>query len=199
MKMPIAEFFSIAVAAIFVQNLVMVYMLASNVFFRVLKNPSFRMMFGILVTITTTLSSALAWTLNRFVLKEYGLTYLSPFAFLFVIILLEFAAEMLLRRFAPGLRKELAGLLPASAFNCAVLGLVFINVQLNTRGILGTTFYGLCAGIGFLLVLFIAGNAMERVRSSTPPVAFRGLPIAFVTAGILSLAFMGFSGIRIPF
>lgn len=199
MNFPVAEFFSIAVTAIFVQNLVMVYMLASNVFFKVLKKPVSSFMYGVVVTITTTVASPLAWLLNRFVFKEFGFDYLSPFAFIFIIVLIEVAAELILLKFAPGLRRRLGSLLPASAFNCAVLGLVFINVKINTRGILGTTFYGFCAGLGFVLVLFIAANAMERVGYSTPSKAFKGLPIAFITAGLISLAFMGFMGIRIPF
>ena len=199
MKFSAAEFYSIAITAIFVQNLVMVYMLGSNVFFKVIKSPTSGFLYGILVTIATTAASLLAWLLNKFVLKAYDLNWLSPFAFIIVIVLLEFAAEVLLRRFAGGLRKKIGSLLPASAFNCALLGLMFINVQLNTRGIFGTMFYGFCAGLGFLAALFIAANAMERVLYSTPPRAFKGLPIAFVTASILSLAFMGFQSIRIPY
>ena len=199
MKVPVEEFFSIAVTAIFVQNLVMVYMLTSNVFFKVLRKPSSGIMYGVLVTISTTAASLLAWLLNRFVFKEFGFDYLAPFAFIFVIVFIEIAIELILMKFAPNLRRDIGSLLPASAFNCAVLGLVFINIKINTRGILGTTFYGFCAGLGFVLALFIAANAMERVGYSTPPRAFKGLPIAFITASLISLAFMGFTGIRIPF
>lgn len=199
MKFSAAEFFSIAVTAIFVQNLVMVYMLTSNVFIKVLKAPASWMKYGVLVTISTTVASALAWLLNRFVLNVFGLAWLSPFAFILVIVLMELAAELLFMKFGKGLRKKLGSLLPASAFNCALLGLLFINVQMNTRSIFGTIFYGFCAGIGFLVALLIASNAMERVAYSTPPRAFKGLPIAFVTASLISLAFMGFTNIRIPF
>jgi electron transport complex protein RnfA len=199
MKFSAAEFFSIAVTAIFVQNLVMVYMLGSNVFFKVLKTPASWMKYGVLVTISTTVASALAWVLNKFVLNEFGIEWLSPFAFIFIIVLIEFAAELLLLKFAKPLRKKLGSILPASAFNCALLGLLFINVQLNTRSIFGTVFYGFCAGIGFILALLIAANAMERVAYSTPPRAFKGIPIALITASLISLAFMGFTNIRLPF
>ena len=199
MKFSSAEFFSIAVTAIFAQNLVMFYMLSSNVFFKALKNPVSGIKYGVLVTISTTAASVLAWLLNKFVLKEYALDWLSPFAFILVIILLELAAELLLRKFARGLRKKLGTLLPASAFNCAILGLMFINVQMNTRGVWGTMFYGFCAGLGFIVALFITANALERVLYSTPPRAFKGLPIAFITASLISLAFMGFVNIRIQY
>jgi electron transport complex protein RnfA len=199
MKFSVAEFFSIAVAAIFVQNLVMVYMLSSNVFFKALRSPASGFRYGALVTAATTLSSAIAWVINRFVFKIFGFEWLAPFVFILVIVLLELIAEIVLHRFATSLRKSIGGLLPASAFNCAVLGLVFINVQMNTRSIFGTAFYGFCAGVGFIFALFIAASAMERVGYSTPPRAFKGLPIAFITASLISLAFMGFSDIRIPF
>jgi electron transport complex protein RnfA len=199
MKFSAAEFFSIAVTAIFVQNLVMVFMLSSSVFFKAIKNPASGILYGVLVTISTTVASTLAWLLNKFVIKEYGLDWLSPFAFILVIILMELAAEVVMRKFAKGLRKKIGTLLPASAFNCAILGLMFINVQINERGIWGTMFFGFCAGLGFIVALFVASNAMERVQYSTPPRAFKGLPIAFVTASIISLAFMGFANIRIPF
>jgi electron transport complex protein RnfA len=198
LKFSAAEFFSIAVTAIFAQNLVMVYMLSSNVFFKALKNPVSGIKYGVLVTISTTAASVLAWLLNKFVLKEYALDWLSPFAFILVIILLELAAEIVMRKFAKGLRKKLGTLLPASAFNCAILGLLFINVQMNI-GILGTAFYGFCAGLGFIAALLITSNALERVLYSTPPRAFKGLPIAFITASLISLAFMGFANISIKY
>jgi Na+-translocating ferredoxin:NAD+ oxidoreductase subunit A len=198
MKLP-AEFFSIAVTAIFVQNIVMVYMLISNVFVSAVKSPVSWIKYGVLVTISTTLASMLAWVLNKFVLERFNLGFLSAFSFIFILVLMEFIAELVLRKFAPALRKKIGGVLPASVFNVAILGLMFIDVQMNTRGILGTAFYGFCAGLGFIIALLIASNALERVTYSTPPRAFRGLPIALITASLISLAFMGFSGIRIPY
>lgn len=194
-----ALFFSVAMTAIFVQNLAMMYMLVSDVFVRVVRTPRTWLKYGLTITMYTTLASALAWVLNRFVLLPFGVDWLSPFAFILVIVALELMAEVVLRRFAPGIREKLGSLLPASAFNCAVLGLLFINVQMNTRSIFGTVYYGFFAGVGFLAALFISASAMERAAYSTPPKAFRGLPIAFITAGIISLAFMGFYNIRIPF
>lgn len=195
----LTELGSLAVSAILVQNLVMIYMLTSDVFFSALKSPVSGIRYGVLVTGSTTTASALGWVINRFLLKPFGLGYLAPFAFLFAIVLLEFGAEIVLRRFFPKLRERAGRLLPASAFNCAVLGLVILNVRGAAHGILGTVIYGFCAGAGFLLALFIAANALERVRLSTPPSAFKGLPIALVTTGLISLAFMGFSGIHIPY
>ena len=190
---------SLAVTAIFVQNLVLVWMLASDIFFHALESPVSGLRFGAAVTAGTTLAAALGWVLNRFVLSRPGFGFLAPFAFAFAVALLDVAAELVIRRFFHSRRRELSRLVQASAFNCVILGLVLLNAQNAARGILGTVFYGFCAGLGFLLALFTAASAMERVRYSTPPRAFRGLPIALVTTGLISLAFMGFSGIQIPY
>jgi Na+-translocating ferredoxin:NAD+ oxidoreductase subunit A len=194
-----AQFTSIAISAIFVQNLVMVYMLCDTSYFSALKSPVSGFLYGAIVTAATTVASMLAWLVNSFLLRPFSLAWLSPFLFILIIVALELFAELILSTVAPGYKKALHRLLQASAFNCAVLGLVFLNIQVNMRGFLGATFYGFCAGIGYLLALFIAASALERVRFSSPPRSFKGLPIALVTAGLLSLAFMGFSGISIAF
>lgn len=188
-----------AYSAVFVQNLILVYMLWSGYFYQALKSPVSGLRFGAAVTGATTLSSAIAWLVNQYLLVRFGITFLSPFAFVFSIVLVEISAEILLRRFAPEQREKLGSLLPSAAFNCAVLGLVLFNVQTVTRGFAGTLFYGFCAGIGFVAALFLVASALERVRYSSPPTAFRGLPIALITSGMISLAFMGFVGVKIPF
>lgn len=193
------EALNLAFSAVFVQNLVLVYMLWTDRFHKWLKNPVSGLLFGALVTAAATLSAMAGWAVSRFVLEPLGYRYLSAFAFMLIIALLELAVELLLRRFAPGLRAKLGALLPAAAFNCAVLGLVLIGVQENTNGFWGTAFYGLCAGVGFILALFAVANAVERARFSAPPASFRGLPIVLIVTGIISLGFMGFAGAKIPF
>lgn len=193
------QFWSLAVSAIFVQNLVLIYFLWDGSFYKAIKKPKTGLLFGILVTAATTLSSVLCWLLNRFVLRQFSLEFLAPFAFVLVITLLETAAYAAIKAISPKYKDEILKILPASAFGCAVLGLVLINVQANTRGFFGTAFYGLCAGIGYLAAIFLVMSALERVRFSAPPPVFKGLPIALVTAGIISLGLMGFSGIVIPY
>lgn len=194
-----SAFLSVAVTAIFVQNLVMIYMLCDGEYFKALRSPVAGLLYAICVTFSTTLASVLSWLVNRFLLKPYALDWLAPFAFILVIVLIEFIAEIIVYATKTEDKSSFHKLFAASAFNCAVLGLVFINVRTNSLSVFGTAFYGLCAGVGYLLALFISANAMERVRFSTPPNAFKGLPIALVTASIISLAFMGFSDIVLPY
>ena len=194
-----AQFMSIAVSAIFVQNIIMVFMLCDGSFFTALRSPISGFLYGTFVTAAMTIASVLAWLCNTFLLRPFSLEWLSSFVFILIIVITEIAAELIVSVAAPNYKKSLRKLLPASAFNCAVLGLVFLNVQVNMRGLSGAAFYGFCAGVGYLVALFIAANALERVRFSSPPNAFKGLPIALVTASLISLAFMGFSGIAIPY
>lgn len=190
--------FSIASTAILAQNMIMVLMLCDGRFFSVVKTPERGFIYGLLVTCACTLASALSWPVWKLVLLPYKLSFLSPLCFIFIIALLEVAAEAVLSSFAPKFKKTLGGLLPASAINCAVLGLVFMNVQYASRSFAGAVLYGFFAGLGFMLSLFAASSALERVRYSNPPPVFRGAPIAFITASLISLGFMGFSGFIIP-
>ena len=194
-----AQFWSLAVSAIFVQNLVLVYMLVDGSYFKALKSPIAGLIYGLLVTVAATAASMLSWVVNHFLLQPFSLSWLAPFSFVFVIVVLEVGAQLSVSRYAPKHSEQLSRLLPASAFNCAVMGLVFLNVEVGAKGFWGTAFYGLCAGLGYLAALFISASALERVRFSTPPTVFKGLPIALITAGIIALALMGFSGAVIPY
>lgn len=191
------QFAAIAVSAIFVQNLVIVYMLCDGGFFKALKTPASMTLFGCCVTVATTVSSVFAWLINSFLLRPNSLAWLSPIVFIIIIAAIEALAELIASKLLPKKSNSLHKLFTASAFNCAVLGLVFLNIEVNMRGFFGAAFYGFCAGLGYLLALFIIKNALERLSFSTPPTVFKGLPIALITTGIISLGFMGFTGISI--
>lgn len=199
MHYPFNQISSVAVSAIFVENIILVMMIASKNFFSVLKKPRICLTFGLTVTVFATIASVLSWLINHFVLVRFHLTFLSPFAFALTVVLLEFLLEFALIKIAPVARDRFGKLIPATSINLAVLGTVFVNIQVFPKGVYSTAFFGFCSGIGFLLALFILSAAMSRAEYSTPPSAFRGLPIALVTASIVSLAFLGFSGIQIPF
>ncbi len=194
-----AEFWSLGVSAVFVQNLVLVYLLWDGRFYRALKDFSACVVFGLLAVGGATLGSMLAWVLQRFVLRPLGFSWLSPFAFLLGLAVLELAAQLLLPRLLPESGGALTRLLPAAFFGCAVPGLVLLNMSAAMKGFWGTAFYGFCAGLGYLFALLALSKALRRAQYSTPPVSFQGLPIALITAGLLSLGMMGFSGVAIPY
>lgn len=193
------SFMSFAVTAIFVQNVILVLVLCDPNYFKLLKSPVSGFAYGISLTVVTTVASMLAWLVYRFFLKPYSLEWLTAFAYILIIAVFEIAAELIISAVLPKKKVIFRKLLTASAFSCAVLGIVINNIQNGQHGIFGAGFYGLCAGIGFMLSLFINANALERVRFSTPPTVFKGLPIALITTGIISLAFMGFARIEIPY
>lgn len=185
--------------AIFVQNVIFVQLLFSNNFFKTAAKPLTGLVYAGSIAAAVTLSSAGAWVLGRLVLTPLHVKYLAPFGYVLVVALLEAAAEYLLLRFWPVLHEKLGRLVPAAAFNCAVLGAVFVNVDIYQKGFFGTVYYGFCAGLGVVLAFLVASAAVKRLAYSTPPESFRGLPIALVTAGIVSLAFTGFLNIQIPY
>lgn len=197
MHYPANEYWAIIMAAVFVQNVIFVEGLCSNSFFKTSKSFVTGAVFSACITVCITLASAGAWLVNRFLLVPYHAKWLTPFAFVLVIAVLEAAAELLLSRFVPTLYSRLGRLLPASAFSCAVLGVLYINIQSNPKGFFGAVFYGFCAGVGYLFAFLITAAAMKKLAYSNPPEAFRGLPIALITAAIVSLAFSGFMNIQI--
>lgn len=199
MHVPANEFGSILMAAVFVQNVVFVNLLFSNNFFKVSKSLITGLIYCLSITGCVTLASAGAFAVNRYLLGPLRLTVLAPFAFVLVIALLEVAAELSLSHFFPALHRRLGRLLPASAFNCAVLGVLFINIEQSPRGFFGTVFYGFCAGLGYVLAFLLSFSAMKKLQFSNPPEAFSGLPISLVTAAVIALAFCGFSNIQIPY
>lgn len=194
-----AQFSSIMVSAILVQNLVIIYMLCDKNLFKALAAPSTAAVFGCCVTFWTTFASMLAWLADSFILKPYSIEWLSPVVFIIIIAALEIAAEAVISRIFPQKEKLAHRFLTGSAFGSAVFGLVLLNVEVNMRGFFGAAFYGLCAGIGYLAALFIIYSALGRLKFSSPPTVFKGIPIALVTTGIISLAFMGFSNISISY
>lgn len=188
-------FYSLAIAAIFAQNIIYVLLLCSSSFFRSPLRTAERALYCVMLTGFSTLTPALGWLMERAFL--HNAKWLEPLAFMAAVALPEVLCELLLRRYRPALREKLGVLLPESAFNCAVLGLLFLNIGYGQYGFWGSVYVGFCSGIGFSLAFFLLTAALRRTEASAPPSAFKGLPLALLTAGILSLAFMGFSGMRV--
>ena len=146
------------------------------------------------VIFVMTCAAAVTWCVDHYLLKPYGLDYLQTIAFTLGIAAFVPLVEMLLKRYVPPLYSALGIYLPLITTNCAVLGVAVMNVQ-NKSGFVESTVFACAAGCGFALALTIFTGLREKIERADPPRAFRGVAIALVTAGLLSLAFMGFNGL----
>lgn len=151
---------------------------------------------GIAVTFVMGLASAITWLVNKFVLVQFGLEYMQTVAFILVIASLVQFIEMFLQKSMPSLYTALGVYLPLITTNCAVLGVALLNIQENYNFI-ESVVYGITGGIGFLLAIVLFASIRERLVFADYPKSFEGFPIALVTAGLMALAFMGFSGLSI--
>jgi electron transport complex protein RnfA len=144
-----------------------------------------------------TLSSATAYLLHQYVLVPLDIEYLRTITFILVIAASVQFTEIMVRRLSPLLHQVLGIFIPLIATNCAVLGVALLNVQQST-GFVQSIFFGFGASAGFALVLVQFAAIRERLSAADIPVPFRGTAIALITAGIMSLAFMGFAGMARP-
>lgn len=142
-----------------------------------------------------TISSACSYLINAYILVPLELDFLRILAFIFIIAVIVQFTELLLHKTSPLLHKVLGLYLPLITTNCAVLGVALLNTQLLEQGFWGSAVYGFGAALGFSLVLILFTAMRERLEAADIPEPFKGTPIALITAGLMSLAFMGFSGI----
>jgi len=183
----------ILVATVLVNNFVLARFLGLCPFMGVSKNLEAAAGMSLATAFVLTLSSASAYLLHRYVLVPLELDYLRTIAFILVIAASVQFTEIMVRRLSPLLDQVLGIYIPLIATNCAVLGVALLNVQQST-GFVQSVFYGLGAAGGFALVLVMFAAIRERLDAADIPAPFRGTAIALMTAGIMSLAFMGFSG-----
>ena len=148
------------------------------------------------VIFVITLASLVAGLLYEFILRPLGFDYLNTIVFILVIAALVQFVEMFLKKSVPSLYSALGIYLPLITTNCAVLGVVLLNVQ-NKYNFIESTVYGITGGLGFLLAIVLFASVRERVEFAEYPKSFEGFPICLVTASLLALAFMGFSGMKI--
>ena len=152
---------------------------------------------GLAVTFVMGLASAICYVVNEYILVALNLEFLQTLAFILVIAALVQFVEMFLKKSIPSLYSALGIYLPLITTNCAVLGVVLLNVQ-NGYNFLESTVYGIAGGLGFMLAIVLFASVRERVQFAEYPESFEGFPICLVTASLLALAFMGFSGMSIP-
>jgi electron transport complex protein RnfA len=155
---------------------------------------------GIAVTIVMGATSASCWTINRYVLVPHGVQYLHTLVFILVIVSLVQLLEMVLEKFFPWLYESIGIFLPVISTNCSVLAICLLGVGANP--VTGRPFSfveasvnGVAAGAGFMLALVLISGVQHRLELSNVPAAMKGLPIIFLSAGLISLAFLGFAGL----
>lgn len=179
--------------AILVENYIFSRFLGICPFLGVSEKPDTALGMGFAVTFVMTLSSAATWAVYHYILVKYSLEYLQTIAFILIISALVQFIEMFLKRFIPSLYGALGIYLPLITTNCAVLGSALLNID-NNYNFIQSVAFGFASAIGFTLAIVIFAGVRMRVSLAKPPKAFRGTPIALVTAGIIAMAFSGFSG-----
>ena len=192
----IYELLAITLGAILANNFIFSQFLGICPFLGVSKKVETALGMGMAVTFVMGVASAVNWPINEF-LNNHGLGFMQTVTFILVIASLVQFVEMFLQKMVPSLYEALGVYLPLITTNCAVLGVVLLNVQ-NDYTFIASVVYGITGGLGFLLAIFLFAAVREQLDvSSECPKAFEGFPIALVTAGLMALAFMGFSGLQV--
>ena len=187
------ELVVILISTVLVNNFVLVRFLGLCPFLGVSRSLEAAVGMSLATAFVLTLSSATAFLLDRFVLQPLDVEYLRTIAFILVIAASVQFTEIMVRRISPVLDQVLGIYIPLIATNCAVLGVALLNVQ-TSQGFVQSVVYGFGAAAGFAIVLVLFAAMRERLEIADIPLPFRGTAIALVTAGIMSLAFAGFSG-----
>ena len=190
------EILGILIAALLSQNFILVKFYGICPFMGVSKKIDTALGMGMAVTFVMALASAACWAVDYWILQPLNLGYMQTVAFILVIAALVQFVEMFLKKFVPALYKALGVFLPLITTNCAVLGVVLVNVQ-QGYNFLYSVVNGAAGGLGFTLAIVLFASVRERVDKANPPACFKGFPIALISAGLLALAFMGFSGLKI--
>ena len=192
----IYELLAITLGAILANNFIFSQFLGICPFLGVSKKVDTAVGMGVAVTFVMGLASAITWLVNTFILIPFDLGYMQTVAFILVIASLVQFIEMFLQKSMPSLYTALGVYLPLITTNCAVLGVALLNIQ-NNYNFISSVVYGITGGLGFLLAIVLFASIRERLVFADYPKCWDGFPIALVTAGLMALAFMGFSGLKI--
>ncbi len=194
--MQLTTLLDIALGAILINNFIFIQFLGICPFMGVSKKMDTATGMGFAVIFVMGLASAICYPVNL-LLTKLDLEYMQTVAFILVIAALVQFVEMFLKKSIPTLYEALGVYLPLITTNCAVLGVVLLNVQ-NNYNFIQSVVYGVTGGMGFLLAIVLFASIRERLEFAEPPKCFEGFPIALITAGLMALCFMGFSGLSIP-
>lgn len=186
----------IVLSAILTENFILVKFYGICPFMGVSKKIDTALGMGMAVTFVMALASAACYAVNTLLLIPLDLEYMQTVAFILVIASIVQVVEMFLKKSVPALYQALGIFLPLITTNCAVLGVALVNVQ-NGYDFLQSVVSGACGGLGFTVAIVLFASIRERTDRSDCPESFKGFPIALISAGLLALAFMGFSGLKV--
>ena len=191
----VTSLLSISLGAILINNFIFSQFLGICPFLGVSQKVDTAVGMGLAVTFVMGMSSALCYVVTG-LLNALDLGYMGTLAYILIIASLVQLVEMFLKKNIPSLYSSLGIYLPLITTNCAVLGVVLLNVQ-NNYNFIESVVYGITGGLGFLVAIVLFASVRERLEFAEYPESFNGFPIALVSAGLLALAFMGFSGMKI--
>jgi len=202
--MDLGQLLAIVVGAMFVSNYVLGRFLGLCPFVGVSKDSDSALGMGMAVIFVMTMASLVTWFIYTFVLVPLEITYLRTIAFILVIATLVQFVEMVIEKTSPTLHKSLGIYLPLITTNCAVLGVAVVNVDSfmtadlpRNASFIYTIVNGFAAGLGFTLAIVLMAAIRERLDLVDIPKSMRGIPITFIVAGLMAMAFLGFSGLKI--
>ncbi|WP_285905737.1 electron transport complex protein RnfA [Pseudodesulfovibrio pelocollis] len=187
------DYFTLVIAAIFVNNIVLAQYLGNCPFIGTSKESGVAIGMGLAVVFVATMAAAITWCVQRFLLVPFDLAYLQTITFILVIASLVQFVEMFLKKAVPPLYKSLGIFLPLITTNCAVLGIAII-CQREEYTLLQTIIFSIASGAGFMLALVVLASIRERLDLARVPTSLRGTPLALIMAGLMSLAFFAFKG-----
>lgn len=189
-------YLSIIITAIFINNIIFSQFLGVCPFLGVSKKISSALGMGAAVTFVITLATTVTWLLQYFLLTPLNLDFLQTIVFILVIAFLVQLLEIAMKKIAPALYSALGVFLPLITTNCAVLGVAILVIQKGFN-LMESVTYGVATSIGFTLALWVFAGIREQLALTDVPKAMKGIPLALICAGLLAMAFMGFSGIKI--
>ena len=193
---PNTSIITIALSAILINNFIFSQFLGCCPFLGCSTQLDTAAGMGLAVIFVMGLASAICWVVNEYILIPLNLAFLQTIAYILVIAVLVQFVEMFLKKSVPSLYSALGIYLPLITTNCAVLGVVLLNTQYSFD-FLQSVVYGITGGAGFMLAICLFASVREKVEFAEYPESFEGFPIALVSAGLVALAFMGFSGMKI--
>ena len=186
--------FAIAIAAILINNVVLKRFLGLCPFLGVSKQLDAALGMGMAVIFVMTMASIVTFAIYHHILVPFDIQYLRTIAFILVIATLVQFVEMVIEKTSPGLYRALGIYLPLITTNCAVLGVAVLNID-NSYSFVEMVVHGFSAGLGFTIALLLMAGIRERLDMADIPRSLKGVPIAFIVAGLMAIAFQGFSGL----